>query len=719
MAKQREARLTLETSQPLVLRRLTGREEVSQPFRYDLTLLGPSHDLDLEALLGTGATVELEGTGGPRHIHGLIADVTYGGAMEEQARYDLVLVPWLWFLDRRTDCRIFQRMNAVEIVKRVVAGHGGELRDRLTGNYIERDFCVQYRESDLNFVSRLLEEEGVFFFFEHSRGRHEMVLVDDPASCPTRTGYDTVPFYPPDDPAQRERDHLDRWDIIARARTARTALRSFDFKQPARPLEAAGQASACHARDDLEAYDYPGGFVATDAGDARAQVMLEALRADRRRILATGNASGLACGHRFKLRDFPRSDQNAEHLILAVETMLEVESQRSLPGTEGEPYRCTLEAIDTRLPFRPAHRTPRPFVHGPQTAIVTGPSGEEIYTDAHGRVKVQFHWDREGKSDADSSCWVRVSQAWAGAGFGAIHIPRIGQEVIVDFLEGDPDQPIITGRVYNAARTVPFDLPGNATQSGIKSNSSKGGGGSNELRFEDRKGSEQVYLHAQKDEAIVVENDKTETVHHNETITIDVDRTESVGHDETLSVGNNRTRSVGVDEGVTVGANQSVTVGSNQTVTVGASRVDTVVLNEARSIGVAQQMTIGAARNVTVGATQAHQVGRNDSWAVGRDRTASIGGNDSLDVAMAQSVSVGNDQIVSVGKGQSVSVGKAIVITAGDEITIKTGNAMIVMKKNGDITIKGKNVLVDGSGKIDQKAGGNITQKGRKILQNS
>jgi type VI secretion system secreted protein VgrG len=718
VARQREARLYLEAKQSLSLRRLHGREEVSRPFHYDLLLLGPSHDLDLDKLLGTGITVEIEGTEGTRMIHGLVADTTYRGEMEDQARYDVVLVPWLWFLDRRVDCRIFQNMTAIEIVKSVVGEHHGDLEDRLTGQYLERDYCVQYRESDLNFVSRLLEEEGVFFYFEHSRGRHVLMLVDEVASCPTRRGYATVPFYPPTSGARRERDHLDRWQIMARARTAHTALRSFDFKQPGRPLEAVDQAARLHDRDNLEAYDYPGDFVTTDAGDTRARVRLEALRAERRRVSAAGNATGLACGHRFTLRNFPRVEQNAEHLVLAVDTMIEIEPQRTAAAGAGEPYQCVVEAMSTRVPFRPARLTPRPFVHGPQTAIVTGPGGEEIYTDQYGRVKVQFHWDRQGKSDANSSCWLRVSQAWAGAAFGAIHIPRIGQEVIVDFLEGDPDQPIITGRVYNAARTVPYGLPANATQSGIKSNSSKGGGGSNELRFEDKAGQEQVYLHAQKDQAIVVEHDKTETVHHCETITIDVDRAETVGNNETLTVVANRVRKVG--------ANETVTVGANQTVTVTANRVDTVLLNEARTVGVAQQMTIGAARNVTVGAVQAHEVGADDTWAIGGNRSAAIAGNDTHSIGGDaghtiggnRSASVGGDDGLNVTGAQAVSVGKTIAITGGDDITITNGKATLTLAKNGDITLKGNNILVDAGGKMDQKASGNITQKGQKILQN-
>jgi type VI secretion system secreted protein VgrG len=614
LARQREARLHLAAGVPLSLRRLSGREEVSRLFRYDLVLLGPSHDLDLEKLLGTGITVEADANESPRHINGVVADVVYRGEMEGQARYDVALVPWLWFLGRRIDCRIFQRLSAIEIAKRVVGAHGGELRDRLTGHFLEREYCVQYRESDLHFVCRLLEEEGVFFFFEHALDRHALVLVDDASSCPNRPGYATVPFYPPGDAERRERDHLDRWDIVARARTARTALRSFDFKQPARPLEADDHAAGAHARDDLEAFDYPGEFVSADAGEALARVRLEELRADRRRVLAEGNAVGLACGHRFTLRNFPRREQNTEHLVLAVETAIEVEPQRAASALNAEPYRCAVEAMSARLPFRPARLTPRPVVQGPQTAIVTGPAGEEIYTDEHGRVKVQFHWDREGKSDADSSCWLRVSQAWAGAGYGTIHIPRVGQEVVVDFLEGDPDQPIITGRVYNAHQTPPHGLPAAAVKSGAKSNSTKGGGGSNELTFDDTKGNEKTYFHAQFNHEAVVENDETRhvknnrtaTVDANETLTVHADRARTVDGKERVTIGGDRARSVGGSEAYDVGGNRTYRVGGDET--IGAAGKQGVSVGGAQEVAVAAAATLRTGANREVSAAAAYKV---------------------------------------------------------------------------------------------------------------
>jgi len=338
--------------------------------------------------------------------------------------------------------------------------------------------------------------------------------------------------------------------------------------------------------------------------------------------------------------------------------------------------------MDKAQQFRPVRLTPKPIVQGPQTAIVVGPKGEEIYTDEHARVKVHFHWDRHDKSDQDSSCWVRVSQHWAGKTWGSIHIPRIGQEVIIEFLEGDPDRPIITGRVYNADQVPPYGLPANKTQSGIKSRSSKGGNSANfnEIRFEDKKGSEQVYIHAEKNQDNVVENDETTNVGH--------DRTEKVGHDEKITIGNNRTEQVGVNESITVGSNRTRIVGQNETVTVALMRTHTVGVNEA--------ITIGATQEITVGADQATTVGGNQQNAVGEDRTSAVGKNDSL------------------------SVEKKLSIDAGDEIEIKTGAAKVSMKKDGKIEISGVDVtLKSGAGQVNIDAGGIITIKGPMVKINT
>jgi type VI secretion system secreted protein VgrG len=340
--------------------------------------------------------------------------------------------------------------------------------------------------------------------------------------------------------------------------------------------------------------------------------------------------------------------------------------------------------------------TPRPRIHGTQTAIVTGPAGSEICTDKYGRIKVQFHWDRYGKKNDHSSCWIRVAQGWAGRGWGGWFVPRIGQEVVVSFLDGDPDRPLVVGSVYNAEQTVPFGLPANATQSGLRTRSSMGGSGAtcNELRFEDRKGSEQVYLHAERNLDASVEADETHSVGHDQTITVDHDRKKTVVNNEMTMIGANRTETVGQNESVTISLARTHTIGTVDTLTVGAARVHTV--------GAAEAISVGAARTISVGAMQSLQVGASQSIEVGSDQKVSVGGNDSLSIGKGRSVSIGQDD--------QLNVGKKLTISAGDEIVLKTGSATITMKKSGDITIEGSKITVKGSG--------DVIFKGQKILQN-
>jgi type VI secretion system secreted protein VgrG len=712
-----------------VFHHLSGREEVSRPFRFDMSLLAESDQIALEDMLGTAMTVTLDLVeGGERHLHGIVCHAAYGGTEGIFARYQVCLVPWLWFLTRSHDCRIFQELNAVDIVKSVLGDYDiADFEERLSGSYETREYCVQYRESDFDFVSRLLESEGIAYYFKHEEDRHVLILADGDAAYESFPSYEEVPYFPREDQARRERDHVYEWRMTGDVQPGVYVHTSFDFKKPKADLEAKLDQPMTHALGEGEVYDYPGPHVELGHGDAIARRRLEAMLAQHHRVQGEGTAAGLASGHTFELTRNPREDQNREYLVLSVEHEIWADEYRSQAPDGGEEvYLCRFAAMPSDRPFRPACVTPKRYVHGPQTAIVTGPGGEEIWCDQFGRVKVQFHWDREGGSDEHSSCWVRPSQAWAGVGFGSIHIPRIGQEVIVEFLEGDPDRPIITGRVYNASCMPPYDLPANATQSGIKSNSSKGGGGWNELRFEDKKGEEEVYIQAEKDENILVKNDKSETVGHDETISIGNDRTEQVGNDETLAVGNDRTRTVAANESVTVGNDQTVVVAANQSVSVGSNRNDAVGSNETRQVGQIHAQTVGVHRNITVGANQAHQIGRDrsavvggsDSHTVGGNRSANVAGNDSLSAGRNRTASVGDNDTVTVGKDGSVTIGKNLTITAGDQITLQTGKATIVMKKDGSITIKGKDILIDASGKIDIKAKGNITEKGQKILQN-
>jgi type VI secretion system secreted protein VgrG len=444
-----------------------------------------------------------------------------------------------------------------------------------------------------------------------------------------------------------------------------------------------------HAHGAMEIYDYPGEYPDTDDGESYARARIEELQANQELVQAQSNALGLAAGSLFELTDYPREDQNREYLITSATHQMESEaySSGSSAGSGGG-YTCNLTALPSRQPYRPARITPKPMVQGPQTAIVVGPSGDEIHTDKYGRVKVSFHWDRYSKSNETSSCWVRVAQIWAGKQWGGIHIPRIGQEVIIDFLEGDPDHPIITGRVYNNDNMPPYELPANATQSGIKSRSSKGGGAENfnEIRFEDKKGEEEIYLHGEKDWTINIENDKNQTIGQDETLSVGNDRTksveknqsESIGEDKKISVGKNHSESIGEDATIDVGKNQTVLVGENLDLTVGKSLTETIDENFTRTIT--------------------------------KDMSSDINKNLTQKVAKKSSTQIGDEMTLKVGKKMNVHVSDQINIASDKQILLKSGSASITLKKNGDISIVGKKINIKGSG--------DVIIKGSKITEN-
>jgi len=709
----------------LLLGHMTAVEQLSQPFEFTLDLFSESGTLDPDAILGKEVCVviDLDSADNQRRLHGFVTRFVHSGFGERYNEYQATVRPWYWMLTRTADCRIFQNKSVPDIFEAVVREHKfSAYKLKLRGSYPKWEYCVQYRESDFNFLNRLLEQEGICYFFEHDERGHTMVLADAPSAHGAVPGYEAVPYYPPDMMSdQRERDHLISWSVSKSVQPGAYATRDFDFEKPKSLPSATATVSREHAHSSYEVFDYPAELadLVTGEADRLAKVRIEELGATQALAQGRGNAAGLATGTRFKLVQFPREDYNIEYLVIGTSLSVSTNAYETGSGAAAQ-IMLALDAIDAKTPFRPARVTPKPVIQGTQTAVVVGKSGEEIYTDEFGRVKVQFHWDREGQFDENSSCWVRVAQVWAGTTWGGIHVPRIGQEVIVSFLEGDPDQPIITGRVYNGDNKVPYGLPANATQSGIKSRSSKGGGEANfnEIRFEDKKGSEQVYIHAEKNQDIVVENDETHSVGHDrkkdigndETTSVGHNRTETVGSNETITIGSNRAEKVGVNETIQIGQNRSITVGGSETATVALQRTHSVGVNETISVGAAQQITVGAAQAITVGANQAVNVGANQSVDVGADATMSIGKNESRSVGQARSTEIGKDDALKVGKN--------LIIDAGDSVTIKTGSASITMKKDGTITIKGKDISVNGSGKINIKASSDVVIKGSKIKAN-
>jgi type VI secretion system secreted protein VgrG len=725
---------------------MSATQAVSALESIEVQLLSDKPELKAEDLLGrpAGVVVHLR-EGGKRHFNGIVTRFGMGRSQGRWYGYQATLRPWLWFLTQTTDCRIFQDKTVPQIVEEVFGDHGAiaNFQFKLFKSYRTRVYCVQYRESDFNFVARLLEEEGIYWYMLHEGETHQLVLVDDLGSLAPAEGTEKLPYYANTGQVPPDRDYVSSWSATSEVRTGKVVLTSYDFERPATGLAVDQTVARAHKLDDLEQFDFTGEYTQATEGQHLADCRIEELQCGFARLAGSTNAQGLAVGHLFTLERHPRADQNAEYLCLQSSVSVRVAAHEA--GTSAaQDYQCSFAAVPSSHPFRPARRTPKPFVQGPQTAVVVGPGGDEIFTDKYGRVKVQFHWDRYGQKNEKSSCWVRVSSPWAGKSFGFMQVPRIGQEVVVGFLEGDPDQPLITGRVYNAEQMPPWDLPANATQSGVLTRSSKGGAyaTANALRFEDKKGAEQLWLHAERNQDIEVENDethwvghdrrktidhdeithvkhdRTETVDNNETITIGVNRTESVGKDETISIGVNRTETVGANETISIGANRSITVGASETATVALQRTHTVGVNETIAIGAAQEIAIGAAQVVAVGAAQSITVGAVQSTSVGTNQSTDVGANRSIEVGADQTTKVGKNRSADVGKDDALKVGKNWVVDAGDSITIKTGDASITMKKDGSIVIKGKDITLKGSGKINVKADGDVVVKGSKILQN-
>lgn len=697
----------------LLFLRMSGHEQLGRPFEYHLELSSKNGAILPDQLLGQAMAIRLNlEDGQKRYFHGIVTRFAQVFRSEDESRYQATLRPWIWLLSRSSDCRIFPPdLTAVDIIKQVFRDHGfSDFEDNLNAEgYRKWEYCVQYRETAFNFVSRLMEQEGICYYHKHQEGKHILVLADSYSSHEPISGYETVPYFSKEEGALRGKDHLYDWNVSHELQTGAYALTDFDFEKPGANLGVQRSVPRPHANSSMEYFDYPGEYDVSADGETYAKIRIEELQAQYEVVRAAGNARGLTSGALFTLSEYPRSDQLKEYLIVGSRYDLENEQYRSGNGS-GPTYSIQLEAIDATQPYRTPRITAKPIVQGPQTAIVVGKSGEEIWTDQYGRIKVKFHWDRHGNPNETASCWVRVAQVWAGKNWGGLHIPRIGQEVIVEFLEGDPDRPIVTGCVYNADQMPPYDLPANQTQSGIKSRSSKGGDLEtfNEIRFEDLKGSEQMYIHAEKDQVTVVENDQS--------IAVGNDRHEEIGRDRSLLVHRDKSETVDRNKTIEVGASHAETIRSDMTVSVGANLTETVAINYAETVGAAMELSVGGILAISVGGAMTTTVGLSKSENVGGSKTVSIGANVSESVDGQKTIKIGKDLAQTVtGKHreeakENFSIqSKKVQVTADEEISLKTGSAEIVMKKNGDITINGKKITIKGSGDVVVK-GSNIKE---------
>lgn len=507
----------------LLFSRMSGSEEMSRLFEYEVDLLVENKNLGsivtagfpINKVLGQAMTVALSlPSGDQRYFHGLVTQFRHHGAVEDRFLYRAVLRPWLWFLTRTSNCRIFQELSVPDIIKKVFEANGfSDFKLELTQTYSPRNYCVQYRESDFNFVSRLMECEGIFYFFKHEQNKHTLVIADSVNAYQTIDGYSVIPYFPPENSSRREQDHIFDWHTAYKVQPGSYVLNDYDFEKPKSNLVSKFTEKKQHSHAEGEHYDYPGNYFEPPIGETYANIRLDELQTEHEVIQGRGNAMGLTAGMLFTLKEHYIAPENTKHIVIAANFLIEANQYRS--GSDGDShYHCDFTAIRSTQQFRPRRLTPVPFVQGPQTATVVGKEGEEIWTDKYGRIKVQFHWDRDGKNNETSSCWIRVSHPIAGKNWGWVTLPRIGQEVVVSFLEGNPDMPLITGSVYNGTQMPPYALPANQTQSGMKSRSSKTGVAENfnEIRFEDKKDSEEVYIHAEKDFNCVIENNETRKI---------------------------------------------------------------------------------------------------------------------------------------------------------------------------------------------------------------
>lgn len=663
-ALQTHRSVSLETplgEDVLLVKRLEGREALGRSFQYELDLISKYPNLPFDEIIGQSVILLLKRQHAEtRYFHGYISRFKQVNAEEDQTDYQATMVPWLWFLTQTSDFRIFQEKTIPEIIESIFKTHGFDKYElRFSSNYAPQPYCVQYAETDFNFVNRLMEAEGIYYYLIHNETDSILVLTDSSVSHEPVSGYEEILYRPSSDP-HAEEETIDAWSLQKQLLSTSFAHTDFDFANPRKNLLTQSQIPREHAISDLEHYHYPGNYKTHEEGEIYAKIRIEEIQARHELFEGKSCSRGLSIGHTFALGRAYREDQNQAYLVTAIHHTIISDAFRAQTSTDFEPvYRCTFTALRADVPFRPERITPKPTLRGLQTAIVVGPKNEEVYTDKFGRIKVQFHWDRDGQFNEDSSCWIRISQYWVGKAWGALHLPRVGQEVMVAFINGDPDCPIITGQLYNAECMPPYTLPNDKDHSGLKSRSLKGGSPENfsEIRFEDKNGEEQLVIHSGKDLEITIENDRREKVGHDETRSVANDRTHQIDHDETLNVGNNR----------------KIKVTGTHTETI---QKDT-------------QITIKDG-------SYTHDVAKNKAkYHVKEDIEEDYDAKQTTKVA--KEIAITSEQA-------------SIHITAKTEIQLSVGSSKLLMKSDGSIELSGNNIAIKGLEAVYVKGGSVTTQ---------
>lgn len=651
--------LTASALTELFPQTIAGREALND--LANLQVLGfTSSPLTLANAVATHVTTTLHNDSQQRPLDALVAEIHQLPADASAERYQLILRPWLWWLTLASNNRVFQNLATSDIVTTIFKAHGfTDFKLSLSGSYEPREYCVQYGESDFAFVSRLLEEEGIFWFFTHEEGTHTLVLADSNDAFPPIPNGPKVPYLG-QEIGVRELHGIRSAQYCLQAVAGTYSATDYEFTTPTTSLYSQAQADA----GPRAQYEHPGGYTAKARGDALTKQRVDGLRSQEQRLIGESDCRWLVPGHWFSLTGHDDAALNIDWVLTSV-----------THEADHEHYRNRFEAIPKATAYRPPRTTSKPRMHT-QTAKVVGKAGEEIWTDQYGRIKIQFPWDQQGKNDETSSCWVRVVLPWSGKGFGMQFIPRIGQEVIVTFIDGDPDRPLVTGCVYNGDNALPYALPDNQTQSGIKTNSSKGGGGFNELRFEDKKDAEEVFLQAQKDMKVNVLNDSTATI----------------GHDETLTVQNARTRTV---------------KDGDETITLEKGKRSVAIQTGSDTLDVKDS------RTVTVGADQTHSTGGNYSHKVSGNFELSVDGNLTIKVSGTLTLQSGGSLTLKTDADLAAQAGTSVTSKAGTSLTNQAGTALTnkagtTLTNDAGVSLTNKasaEQTVDGGGMLTIKGG--------------
>jgi len=679
----------------LIFRHLQGNEKLSELFEYTVEAISETNNLAFDSIVGKPVGVTLEFTNSyKRYIHGIATAFTQAksdktpDAETHLTVYHVTLRPWFWFLTLTKNCQIFQNMSTPEIIKAIFKELGfSDFKDSLKGTYTKREYCVQYDETAFSFVCRLMEDDGIFYFFEHSESKHTLVLADDLSVHQNVIGYNKIRFWEIYESSNPE-DVIHKCFISQQTLPAKYAIDDYHFETPSTDLKTEVTGKSTSKMRIYEYQSYQGGIDTTSAADKVANTRIQSFEWQKKILFGESYCIGFGAGGKFTLEKHPRKDINAEYIIYSL----------SISASLTE-YSNSFQAIPATVQFRPIVSTPKPRIAGLQTAVVTGPKGEEIYTDKYGRIKVQFHWDQKGKKDEQTTCFIRVNQSWAGKAWGRLFLPRIGQEVLVSFVNGDPDRPLVIGSVYNAEQTVPYALPANKTKSTLKTRSSLKGGTEdfNEIFFEDKKGEELFYQHAQKDMTIMVEHDRQKTVGNDEINKIKKNRTTTIEEEhETLTVekGNRFVYVKTGNETHEVKGKRDLKVTGNETHKNDANFTHEVTGNY--KLKVMGTLTIEVTGNVSIKGSQNIKT----EAMLNMKNKAGINFENEAGVTMKNkaNVSIENNANVSIKSTANVSLenkGNVMIKNEGGAMMQEKGGAMGQVEGGGILIIKGGIVMIN------------------------